>query len=177
MRALVVVATLTLPVVLPTSLRAAPPTLVRCGPPTSSAGPGVRAIDWCNAEVGAWGGALASGRAEVRLDDPEARGHDTTTTTLRSVDYGDVDGDRRPDAVLVLERASWVGDRPQALVSSDLAIFTVRGGRPHLLARVPAGTPVLDLTIRRGVIAVVSGPDRARQRWRWDPRGRALVRR
>lgn len=175
------VAAASLPVALPSSGRAAPPTGARCGPsspptsPTSPAGPGVRAIDWCNAEVGVWGGALAAGRAEVHLDDPEGRGHDTTTTTLRSIDYADVDGDGRPEALLVLERASWVGDRPEAMVGSDLAVFTVRGGRPTLVASLPIGTPVLDLTIRRGTIAMVSGPDRARQRWRWDRRTRTLV--
>jgi hypothetical protein len=120
---------------------------------------------------------LVAGRAEVHLDEPDGQGHDTTITTLRSIDFADVDGDRRPEAMLVLERAHWSAAGVEASRSSDLVIFTVRGGRPHRLTALPIGTPVDDLVVRRGVVTLVSGPDRATTRWRWDRRRQALVER
>jgi hypothetical protein len=162
---------------LSTPALAGPPTAARCDQPPAPAGRGVRAIDWCRAEVGVWGGPLVAGRAEVHLDEPDGQGHDTTITTLRSIDFADVDGDRRPEAMLVLERAHWSAAGVEASRSSDLVIFTIRGGRPHRLTALPIGTPVDDLVVRRGVVTLVSGPDRATTRWRWDRRRQALVER
>jgi hypothetical protein len=96
---------------LSTPALAGPPTAARCDQPPAPAGRGVRAIDWCRAEVGVWGGPL------------------------------------------------------------------VAGGRPHRLTALPIGTPVDDLVVRRGVVTLVSGPDRATTRWRWDRRRQALVER
>lgn len=157
-----------------TPAAADPPTPAACDRPRPRGASGIRAVDWCNLDVGGWKGALRDGHHEVHLYADLGEAHDTIATSLRSIDYGDLDGDRRPEAFLVIEQTTWIASRDDSSTGSDVAIYTLRGGRPVKLASIPIGTPVASIAIRRGLVELISGPDRARTRFRWR-RGKGTV--
>lgn len=148
---------------------ARPVTAAACDRPAPTVARPRRAadVDWCNAGVGGMKGRLVRGSADLHLYSDLGRPHDTISTTLRSVDYGDVDGDGRAEAVLVIERTTWIANRDTSSSASDVLVYAVRRGRPVQLGSIPAGTPVTDLTIARGRVTLVSGPDGATTAWRW----------
>jgi hypothetical protein len=151
----------------PTRAVADPVTPAACDRPPPAKARGLAAIDWCNFDVGAWMGPLHRGRTEVHLYNDLDQAHDTIATTLRTIDYADLDGDRRPEAFLAIERTTWIAERDQPSGGTSIAVYTLRAGKPERLGSIPVGTPVLELTVKKGVVELVSGPDRARTRHRW----------
>ncbi len=154
---------------------AAPPTPLACGAPPTAPPRTITAVDWCTLDGVAWKGRLVGGRNEVHLYSDLGKPHDTISTRIVSVDYADLDGDRRPEAFVVIERATWIADRAEPSVGTDLVVYAWRRGAPVRLAELPAGTPITDLTIRRGVVAMVSGPDAAATRHRWSRRAKTFT--
>ncbi len=161
---------------LPATSLASPPTPLRCdGAAPPSPPRAIADVAWCSLDGVAWKGPLVRGRSEVHLYSDLGQPHDTISTRIASVDLADLDGDRRPEAFVVIERSTWIADREQPSVGSDLAVYAWRRGALVRLATLPAGTPITDLTIRRGVIAMVSGPDAAPTRHRWSRRTRTFT--
>lgn len=160
---------------LATASQAAPPTPLTCGTPPASPPRAITAVDWCNLDGVAWKGRLVDGHSEVHLYRDLGKPHDTIATRIVSVDYADLDGDRRPEAFVVVERTSWTGDRAEPSVYADVFVYAWRRGAPVRLAELPTGTPLTDLTIRRSVVELVSGPDAARTRHRWSRRTKAFT--
>lgn len=159
----------------PSLAAASPPTPPDCDRPPPPGAKGLRGVDWCNFDVGVWKGSLRDGHSEVHLYADLGKPHDTIATSLRSVDYLDVDGDRRPEALLVIEQTSWFGGGSRSSSGSDVKVYAWRGGKPVVVAELPIGTPVLDVALVGKVLTIVSGPDRATTRFRWDRRKRTLV--
>jgi hypothetical protein len=149
-----------------------------CGPPPATPAPvrTVRDVDWCNAHVGGIAGPLSAGRSEYH-EYPELGGpHDTILMSLRGIVYGDFDGDKRPEAALVIETEYWFvnGNSSQ---ESSVRIYSLVRGKPTLLGSIPSGTPVRAITLGKGVVTVTSGPDKAQstQRYRRAKAGFAAV--
>lgn len=154
---------------------AAPPTPLACGTPPTAPPRAITAVDWCSLDGVAWKGRLVDGHSEVHLYRDLGKPHDTISTRIVAVDYADLDGDRRPEAFVVVERATWIADRAEPSVGTDVLVFAWRRGAPVRLGELPVGTPITDLAIRRGVVTIVSGPDAAATRHRWSPRARAFT--
>ena len=154
---------------------ATPPTPLVCGAPPAAPPRAITAVDWCNLDGVAWKGRLVDGHSEVHLYSDLGKPHDTISTRIVSVDYADLDGDRRPEAFVVVERATWTGGRAEPSVGTDVLVYAWRRGAPVRLAELPAGSPITDLTIRRGVVTMTSGPDAATTRHRWSPRAKAFT--
>lgn len=155
---------------------AARPTGLVCG--STKGAPraaGIAGVDWCSAEGVAMMGALVDGKSEIHEYEELGQPHDTILTRIVSVDYADVDGDRRPEALVVVEQTAWFATRNEPSVSSEVQVYAWRRGARVRLGTLPSGTPVIDLAVRRGVIAMVSGPDRARTRHRWLSRKATFV--
>lgn len=135
-----------------------------CGPAkqTTKAPSSVRAVDWCNFDFGFWKGPLREGRSEVHLDSDMGGAnpapHDTIAVSLRGVIYGDLDGDRRPEAAVVLQKTTWIGRTGESSGGTSVYIYSLANGKPTLLGSVPAGTPVDAVSLGKGIITVTSGP-------------------
>ena len=134
-----------------------------CGPPPAKAKPvkTLRDVDWCNFDVGAWKGSLHEGRNEVHLYADLGQPHDTISTTLRGIVYGDLDGDKRPEAALVIETSNWYGRTGNHSGGSSVQIYKLVGGKPTRLGELASGTPVRAITLGKGIVTVTSGPDSA----------------
>ena len=155
---------------------AAPPTPLVCGGGKATAKPAaITAVDWCSAPGVAMMGALVDGKSELHEYEELGQPHDTILTRIVSVDYADVDGDRRPEALVVIEQTAWFATRDEASVSTDVAVYEWRRGAAVRMATLPAGSPVTALSVRRGVVTMTSGPDRAVTRHRWSSRKRAFA--
>jgi hypothetical protein len=145
-----------------------------CGPPptTPKRVRTVRDVDWCNADVGGFKGALREGHSSVHLysdmGGPDAAPHDTIATTLRGIVYGDLDGDKRPEAALVIESSTWIGRTGNHSGGTSIRIYSLVRGKPTLLGNIASGTPVRAITLGKGVVTVTSGPNNAEttQRYR-----------
>lgn len=160
---------------LATTSHAAPPTPLTCGAAPTRPARSITTVDWCTLDGVAWKGSLVDGRSSVHLYRDLGKPHDTISTRIVSVDYADLDGDRRPEAFVVIERATWIADRAEPSVGTDVAVYAWRRGAAVRLAELPAGTPITDLTIGRGVVTMTSGPDAAVTRHRWSRRTRAFT--
>jgi len=155
---------------------AAPPTPLVCGGGKATAKPAaITAVDWCSAPGVAMMGALVDGKSELHEYEELGQPHDTILTRIASVDYADVDGDRRPEALVVIEQTAWFATRDEPSVSTDVAVYEWRRGAAVRMATLPAGSPVTALSVRRGVVTMTSGPDRAVTRHRWSSRKRAFA--
>ena len=138
-----------------------------CGPPPAKATSVkmLRDVDWCNFDVGAWKGSLREGRNVVHLysqiGGPNPAPHDTISTTLRGIVYGDLDGDKRPEAALVIETSNWYGRTGNHSGGSSVQIYKLVGGKPTRLGELASGTPVRAITLGKGIVTVTSGPDSA----------------
>ena len=155
---------------------AAPPTPLVCGGGKTTAKPtAITAVDWCSATGVAMMGALVDGKSELHEYEELGQPHDTILTRIASVDYADVDGDRRPEALVVIEQTAWFATRDEPSVSTDVAVYEWRRGAAVRMATLPAGSPVTALSVRRGVVTMTSGPDRAVTRHRWSSRKRAFA--
>ncbi|MBX3159809.1 MAG: hypothetical protein KF773_27815 [Deltaproteobacteria bacterium] len=170
MRALCLVAVLSTPAfadpVTAPACREADP---KAPPPRS-----VRDVDWCNSDAFTWKGRLRAGHAEVhlyrRLDQP----HDTIRTRLRGVIYGDLDGDGRAEAAVVIEKSTWTTSHQGTVSTVYVHGFT--GGAPVLLGSIPAGTPVRDVAFGKGgTVTVKAGDPATVETYVRDPAG-AFVR-
>ena len=155
---------------------AAPPTALVGGGAKGTAKPtAITAVDWCAAPGVAMMGVLVDGKSEMHEYDELGGPHDTILTRIVSVDYADVDGDRKLEALVVIEREVWFATRDQASRSSEVAVYEWRRGAAVRMAALPAGTPVTALSVRRGVVSMTSGPDAAVTRHRWSSRKRAFA--
>ena len=102
---------------------AAPPTALVCGGAKGTVKPAaITAVDWCSATGVAMMGALVDGKSELHEYEELGQPHDTILTRIVSVDYADVDGDRRPEALVVIEQTAWFATRDEASVSTDVAV-------------------------------------------------------
>lgn len=140
-----------------------------CGPPPTKPKPvrTLRDVDWCNADVGGWKGKLREGHSSVHLYADLGEPHDTIATTLRGIVYGDLDGDKRLEAALVIESSTWIGKTGDHSGGTGVSLYKLVRGKPTRIGSIPAGTPVRAITIRKGVVTVTSGPDTARTTTRW----------
>lgn len=130
-----------------------------CGPPAKKKTlRTMRDVDWCNFDFGFWKGPLREGRSSVHLYADLGEPHDTIAASLRGVIYGDFDGDKRLDAAIVIESATWIGRTGAHSGSTTVYLYTLAKGRPTGLGSVPAGTPVDDITLGKGIVTVTSGP-------------------
>lgn len=121
----------------------------------------LRDVDWCNFDYGGFNGEMRSGHAELHIY-PDIDGpHDTIDDSLEGVVYGDLDGDKRPDAAVVFEHTNWSGATGKSSTSSAVHVYTFAHGKPVLLASLPAGTPVREIVFARRTLTVTSGPDTA----------------
>lgn len=122
----------------------------------------VRDVDWCNFNFGHWKGPLRQGRSEVHLyadmGGPNPAPHDTIAVSLRGVIYGDLDGDKRPEAAVILEKTTWIGRTGQSTGGTSVYIYSLVKGTPTLRGSVPGGTPVDAVSLGKGIITVTSGP-------------------
>lgn len=130
-----------------------------CGPAkqTTAKPRSVRDVDWCNFDVGAWKGPLREGHSEVHLYKDLGAPHDTIAVSLRGIVYGDVDGDNRLEAALVIEKSTWIGRTGDHSGGTSVSIYTLSKGKPVLLGSIPAGTPALAITFAKRRISVTSG--------------------
>lgn len=155
---------------------AAPPTPLVCSGKVVTAKPRViTAVDWCSATGVAMMGALVDGKSEIHEYEELGQPHDTILTRIVGVDYADLDGDRRPEALVVVEQTAWFASRNEPSVSTEVLVYEWRRGAAVRMATLPAGSPVTELAVRRGVVTMVSGPDAATTRHRWSSRKRAFA--
>lgn len=140
-----------------------------CKPPPEKPKPvrTLRDVDWCNADVGGWKGQLREGRSSVHIYPRMGGAHDTIATSLRGVIYGDLDGDKRLEAALVIESSTWIGRTGDHSGGTGVSIYKLVRGTPTRIGSIPAGTPVRAITIAKGVVTVTSGPDNAQTTTRW----------
>jgi hypothetical protein len=127
----------------------------------------LRDVDWCNFDFALWKGKMREGHSSVHLYADLGEPHDTITATLRGVIYGDFDGDKRPDAAVVIERSTWIGRTGDHSGSTSVYVYKLVGGKATRLGSIPAGTPVDAITIRKGIVAVTSGPANAKTTMRF----------
>jgi hypothetical protein len=132
-------------------------------PPARATKPAsVRDVDWCNRDdLGVWGGGLRDGRSEIHLYPDIGKPHDTIAVSLRGVVYGDVDGDRRPEAVVVIEKTTWIGSTGRSTGGTIAYVYGFAKGAPVRLGAIATGTPVEAITIAKRVITITSGPPTA----------------
>ena len=112
---------------LATTSHAAPPTPLTCGAAPTRPARSITTVDWCTLDGVAWKGSLVDGRSSVHLYRDLGKPHDTISTRIVSVDYADLDGDRRPEAFVVIERATWIAPPPDVLprlvLLSDVSLY------------------------------------------------------
>lgn len=155
----------------------------RCGPAkqTKKTPSSVRDVDWCNYNFGFWKGPLREGHSEVHLysdmGGPNPAPHDTIAVSLRGVIYGDLDGDKRPEAAVILQNTTWIGRTGRSSGGTSVYIYSLVKGAPTLLGSVPAGTPVDSVSLGKGIVTVTSGPKGQKEtmRFRRDKDGFAEV--
>lgn len=125
----------------------------------------LRGVDWCNFDFGFWKGAMREGHSSVHLyadmGGPDAAPHDTIAASLRGVIYGDVDGDKRPEAAVVIQSSTYFGRSDKHSSHTSVYMYKLAGGKPAQLGSIPAGTPVDAVTIGKGIVTVTSGPPNA----------------
>lgn len=129
-------------------------------PPARATKPvSVRDVDWCNRDdLGVWGSALRDGRSEIHLYPKLGQPHDTIAVSLRGVVYGDLDGDRRPEAVVVVEKTTWIGSTGASSGGSTAYVYRFAKGAAVRVGQIPTGTPVTAIAIAKGVVTITSGP-------------------
>jgi 2-keto-4-pentenoate hydratase/2-oxohepta-3-ene-1,7-dioic acid hydratase in catechol pathway len=77
--------------------------------------------------------------------------------------YGDLDGDRRPEAVVVVEQGTQSGSTGQFSGGTYAVVYGFAKGAPVQLGSIiTTGTPVGSITIAKGVVTITSGPANAR---------------
>lgn len=139
-----------------------------CGPPRAATTlRSVRDVDWCNFDVGFWKGRLREGHVEVHLYQKLDEPHDTVSASLRGVVYGDFDGDKRPEAAVVIESATWSGKSGRVSGGTSVKIYSLVKGTPTSMGAIPAGTPVDAIVIAKGIVSVTSGPATAKTTLRY----------
>jgi hypothetical protein len=134
-------------------------------PPARATKPAsVRDVDWCNRDdLGVWGsGGLRDGRSTVHLYRDISQPHDTIAASLRGVVVGDLDGDRRPEAVVVLEKTTWIGRTGRSTGGTIAYVYGFAKGAPVRLGAIATGTPVEAITLAKRVVTITSGPATAR---------------
>jgi hypothetical protein len=138
---------------------------VDCTPtarPSAKATADIRNADWCNIPPSFGSGTIKDGSAEYHEYDELGAEHDTIITRLRSVTYGDIDGGKSPvEAFVVVEQNVYYARRNQP--SNRTTIYAYRSGKPgssepEVWSQIPTGTPVVDITVRKGRVSVTSGP-------------------
>jgi hypothetical protein len=155
------------------------------------AGPTIHAIDFRNFTYVLPSDVEGEPPARVRVVDgvhhePERDGF-AGEVDVRQVTYGDVDGDGRDDAIVIL--VDFVG-APSQHRDDEALVFALRDGAPAVIARVPGGDRedggLVEVTAEPGGVRVerevhddrcapCDSPPTAVEHWRWD--GGALVRR
>jgi hypothetical protein len=110
---------------------------------------------------------MREGHSSVHLYADIGEPHDTIAATLRGVIYGDLDGDKRPEAAVVIESSTWIGRTGDHSGGTSVYVYKLAGGKPTLIGSIPAGTPVDAITIRKGIVTVTSGPAHAKATMRF----------
>ena len=123
-------------------------------------------VDWCNHDFLITKGPLRRGSSSLHLYRSLGGPHDTIITTLAGIVYGDLDGDRKPEAAIVLEKATWTASRNEPATNTDVYVYTFARGKPVMIGAAGAGRPVHDITFKRGVISVTSGDPKQTARYR-----------
>src|SRR5690606_21675138 len=118
----------------------------------------VRDVDWCNFAfgVGPRGGALREGHSSVHLYADIGKPHDTIATTLRGVVYGDLDGDGRLEAAIVLETSMWFARTGAHSGGTSVSIYALRRGTPTNLGSIATDKTVHAITLGKGVVTITS---------------------
>ena len=104
----------------------------------------IRDVDWCNHEYIAGLVELRDGTAELHEYMELGGEHDTHIWKLIEVVYGDVDGDGRDEAAVLIHSENWAQGR--SWFDADLHMFSLRGATVVSLGSAPAS-----LTDRRNL--------------------------
>ncbi|NVB77159.1 MAG: hypothetical protein HOV81_02085 [Kofleriaceae bacterium] len=129
-------------------------------------------VDWCNFDYGGGKGSrLTAGRSSLHLYRKLGEPHDTIARTLRGVIYGDLDGDKKREAAIILQHTTRFASRDTPSSSTTVYIYTLVDGAPRLLGSIPAADPVSEVSFAKGVVTVRSGTPTTAARYRRDRAG------
>lgn len=133
-------------------------------------------VDWCNFDYGGGKGSLlTAGKSSLHLYRKLGEPHDTIARALRGVIYGDLDGDKKREAAIVLQHTTWFANRDTPSSSTTVLIYTLVDGAPRLLGSIPAADPVSDVSFAKGGVTVRAGTPAATVRYRRDRAGKDFV--
>lgn len=93
----------------------------------------LRDVDWCNFDYDGWV-SLRGGSNEIHEYMEMGGMHDTIVHQLVSVAYGDLDGDSREEAVVLIREEAWYTNGSGSSGAS-MFLFELDRGRPKLFAR------------------------------------------
>lgn len=117
----------------------------------------IRRVDWRNHDYDGWAGRLHEGVSQTDVADLGGGASGRVTTTFVSVAFGDLDGDRREEAAVLLKQEIWrsTGRRD---VDANLFVLAWRDRAPTIIASVSFVRPTASVRIEDGKV-VVDEPD------------------
>lgn len=141
-------------------------------PPPSASAPSLRNVDWCNRSLGPTVPALYSCRGSRDVRHRAGGGiHSLAEYRLGNVTYGDLTGDGREDALVVLE-----GTQRPVLINAGakqavgmMMVVELRGSDLYVYPATPTGDAlVVSVSIANGVATLVRrrGNQDFSERWR-----------